>query len=335
MTMYFSSMRGNAKASRALARVMRAIESLPRGRYLLAVSGGRDSMVLLDAFSRSRHDHVTVATFDHATGDAAERAVHHVARVATRLGHDTVSGRRDHGGPATEAAWRGARWSFLREQALQRGAAVVTAHTRDDQLETVVMRALRDSRHTSTRGLAAMYASVVGSRREDTVPVVRPLLDVARADVAAYAAIRRVDFVDDPTNASRRHLRNRVRLDLLPALERVSPGFGRAMLRLSRAAAIWRSRLDDVVEGLGVARSTPGAVVVAADELRRLGMAGWTLVWPALAERAGVVLDRRGTERLVAFTGTARPGGKMPLSGGAGVECTGRTFVLRTFVPTD
>jgi tRNA(Ile)-lysidine synthase len=333
--MYFSNMHVSAKAGGADARIVGAIASLPRGRYLLAVSGGRDSMVLLDAFTRCRRDAVVAATFDHGTGPVATRTALLARLEGERLGLPVVSGRRNAAGPATEAAWREVRWAFLRAHALSTGATVVTAHTRDDQLETVVMRALRDARHTSARGLSAMYARTDEPQRENRIAVVRPLLDVTRADIIAYATRRGVRFVEDPTNASRRYLRNRVRLDLLPALERVSPGFGSAMLRLSREAAQWRSALDELVDRLGVARVTNGTLVVAADELRHFGAEGWALFWPVLAERAGIVLDRRGTERLVAFTSTARPGGRMPLSGGAGVECTGRTFVLRASAAGD
>ncbi|MFI5230916.1 MAG: tRNA lysidine(34) synthetase TilS [Gemmatimonadales bacterium] len=297
---------------------MAPIRALPHGRYLLAVSGGRDSMVLLDAFAGCRADIVAVGTFDHATGPAAERAARLVEEEGRLRSVRVVSGRRPAGGPAREAAWRGARWKFLSSRAKELTATVVTAHTRDDQLETVAMRVLRDPRHTSVRGLAAMYAPS---------PVARPLLTVGRSDVAAYAAAHQIRYVDDPSNVDRAYLRNRVRLDLLPALETACPGFGAELIGIARRAAEWRESVERVVDTLGTQLLPP--LVVPLDPLRALPVEALGVLWPAIAGRAGIVLDWRGTERLVAFTTTGKTGGRIPLSGGAGVERTASTFVLR------
>jgi tRNA(Ile)-lysidine synthase len=224
-------------------RVSAPIHSLPTGRYLLAVSGGRDSMVLLDAFAARRADVVAVGTFDHGTGLAAERAARFVEAEGGLRSVPVVSGRRAPAGRTGEAAWRAARWEFLSGWANELSATVVTAHTRDDQLETIVMRILRDPRHTSARGLAAMYAPS---------PIARPLLDVRRSDIAAYAAANDVRYVDDPTNLDRAHLRNRVRLDLLPALEGACGGFGAELIAIARRAASWRESVEREVDTLRV-----------------------------------------------------------------------------------
>jgi tRNA(Ile)-lysidine synthase len=307
-----------AEAGHSSKRVADAIGALPARRYVLAVSGGRDSMALLDSFVRWRTDAVAVATFDHGTGVPARRAAQLVEREAERRGLRFVSARRGRGRAATEEEWRAARWGFLGGASRELHATVVTAHTRDDQLETVVMRALRDARHTSARGLAAMYAR---SR------LARPFIDTSRGDLATYVRDHRVRFVEDPTNESRAYLRNRVRLELLPALEQAHPGFAHAMLHLSRRAARWRAGVEDLVESLGSLVST--SVVVPADILAALPAEGLAVLWPAIAARAGVALDRRGTERLVAFTKQSEPGGRVPLSGGAEVRRTPATFVLR------
>ena len=299
-----------------LKRVSAAVRRLPPDRYLLAVSGGRDSMVLLDAFARFRSDAIAAATFDHGTGPAATKAARLVEAEGTRRKLAVVSGRREGGGESGEAAWRAARWEFLTGWAKELSATVVTAHTLDDQLETVVMRVLRDPRNTSARGLAAMY-----SRSS----VVRPLIDVRRADVAAYAGSHEVRFLDDPSNLSTVHLRNRVRLHLLPALERAHPGFGDEMIGLSRAAAAWRESVERIIDTLDV-RLLPPLVVPVESGLPAGSLA---VLWPAIAARAGVALDWRGTERIVAFTLAGRPGGKIPLSGGAELSRTASTFVLR------
>jgi tRNA(Ile)-lysidine synthase len=301
-----------------LDRIATAIRALPPARYLLAVSGGRDSMVLLDAFARFRLDAAAAATFDHGTGPAAERAALLVELEGARRSIPVVSGRRADSSTSGEAAWRAARWAFLAGWAKELSATVVTAHTRDDQLETVVMRVLRDPRNTSARGLAAMYARS---------PVSRPLLGIRRAEIGAYAAACDVRFIDDPSNLDRAHLRNRVRLDLLPAFERVHPGFGDSMLGVSRRAAAWRESVERIVDGLGLKLLPP--LVVPAAEIAKLPPEALAVLWPAIAARAGIALDWRGTERLVEFTKSARPGRKIPLSGGGEVSRTASTFVVR------
>ena len=315
---------------RSEARVLRAVEALPPGRYVLAVSGGRDSMVLLDSFLRVRRDAVNVATFDHGTGEAASRAVQLTQREGSRRGVEVVSERREDARPSDgEQAWRRARWRFLHRVARDAKALVVTAHTRDDQIETIVMRLLRDAVRTSARGLAAMYAA------SHVHPVERPLLGISRADTTDYASLRDVRFVNDPTNASRRHLRNRVRHDLLGALESARPGICGDLLDLSCRAAAWRCGLDIIVDTLGAERLREGVLVVPAEAMLRFDAVALGIIWPALAERAGVVLDWRGTERLVAFTHGAKPLRGIPLSGGATVSRTASTFVVRAFAEPD
>jgi tRNA(Ile)-lysidine synthase len=301
-----------------LDRVAAAIRALPPARYLLAVSGGRDSMVLLDAFARFRLDAVAAATFDHGTGPAATKAALLVEREGARRSIPVVSGLRADSSTSGEAAWRTARWEFLAGWAKELSATVVTAHTRDDQLETVFMRVLRDPRNTSARGLAAMYARS---------PVSRPMLDIRREEIGAYAAACDVRFVDDPSNLDRAHLRNRVRLDLLPAFEQARPGFGDSMIRLSRRAGEWRESVERLVDGLGLKLLPPLVVPTAA--VAKLPPEALAILWPAIAARAGVSLDWRGTERLVEFTHSAKPGRKIPLSGGAEVSRTASTFVVR------
>ncbi len=308
----------DAEAGRALERIAGAIDAIPAGRYVLAVSGGLDSMVLLDAFAARRADAVVTATFDHGTGAAARRAARLVEAESARRGVRVVSGRREGARGDTEDAWRETRWAFLRATATDATAAVVTAHTRDDQLETVVMRALRDARHTSARGLAAMYAPSA---------IARPFLDLTRHELAAWARAHRVRFLDDPTNVSREYLRNRVRLDLLPALERAHPGFGDAMLAFSRRAARWRVEMDGLAEFLSDRVSH--AVVIPSAHLASIPAEGLAVLWPALAARVGISMDWRGTARVVAFTLQGTVGGHVPMSGGARLERTRTTFVLR------
>ncbi len=303
-----------AAASPALTAVREAVGALPAGRYLLAVSGGLDSIALLDAWASTRPDAVAVATFDHGTGSWATKACRLVEVEADRRGLAVVSGSAD-APAATESEWRRSRWRFLHGWAREFGAQVVTAHTQDDQLETVVMRVLRDS---GARGLAAMYAPS---------PVARPLLGVSRATLEFYARERLLRWTEDPSNVRRVHLRNRVRHDLLPALQAVRPTLATELLALSARAAALRAEVEAMVDRIGAVREG-ASVVVSAATLAALDPAGLAVLWPAIAGRVGVALDWRGAERVVAFTTAGRPGGRIPLSGGAEVRRTATTFVL-------
>ncbi|HEX8849673.1 MAG TPA: tRNA lysidine(34) synthetase TilS [Gemmatimonadaceae bacterium] len=285
------------------AAVGARLRELPRGaRLVLAVSGGRDSIALLAAVMRVAPERVAaVATFDHGTGPAARDAVRHVEREGARLGVSVVSGRGEHP-DASEAEWRAARWRFLREVARAHDALVATAHTRDDNVETILMRAMRGA---GARGLAALYAPS---------DVIRPLLDVARADVARYAEAAGLRWIDDPSNESLAYFRNRVRHEILPALLAVRPGLDEELLDIARRAAAVRRELARVVDALPVTREG-SALVVAARGLADYDPESLRLLWSELASRVGVVLDARGTAGLARFTKEADAGDRMQLSG--------------------
>jgi tRNA(Ile)-lysidine synthase len=308
-------------SSTVVARIHQAVRDAlaPHPRVVLAVSGGIDSMVLLDAAVASGSGStLRVATFDHATGPAARRAARLVAAVAATLGVPCVS-RRASVAARDEATLRRARWEFLRACADSDRSVVCTAHTADDQLETVLMRVLRAA---GARGLAGLYAAS---------DVVRPLLAFRRADIEAYADARRLPWVEDPSNASREYLRNRVRHDLLPALRAVRPNFDVELLELASAAADWRNGVERYVDEQvrPRARRASGALDVPAEGLTSQSAVGLAVLWPAIAARVGATLDRRGTARLAEFTASGTVGSRMPLSGGWTVTRSRDAFQLR------
>jgi tRNA(Ile)-lysidine synthase len=299
--------RRQAARASASARVADAVRSeVARGApVVVAVSGGRDSMVLLEAIARVAPSRVAaVATFDHGTGVAATRAASLVQERSRALGLSVRSGV-SRTPASTEAQWRAQRIAFLNAVAVELGARIITAHTLDDHLETVLMRVLRGA---GARGLAGLLApSAMG----------RPFVGLSRSTIADCARLWAVPFVEDPTNLSRRHLRNRVRLDLLPALSRVRPELPRELLDLSRRAADLRSALEQLVDASIAIDRGDDALSLAREDLLRFDAQSLALLWPSLAARQGVMLDRRGTERLVSFTIHGAPGARIQLSGGA------------------
>jgi tRNA(Ile)-lysidine synthase len=264
-------------------------------------------MVLLEAVARlASAPLATVATFDHGTGATATRAVSLVQERARLLGLP-VRTAKSRAPANTEAQWRSQRLEFLTAVARELDARIITAHTLDDHLETVLMRVLRGA---GARGLAGLLApSSMG----------RPFVGIARATVTECARSWSVPFIDDPTNLSRQFLRNRVRMDLLPALTRVRPELPRELLDLSRRSAELRIALEEYIDASVNIERVDDALAVAQSDLAHLDAPSLAFLWPALAARQGVTLDRRGTERLVLFTIHGAAGARIQLSGGAEV----------------
>jgi tRNA(Ile)-lysidine synthase len=308
--------------------VVRAIEMsvqkllARRQRLVLAVSGGADSAVLLDVVIRLRPpDHrIVVASVDHGTGASATESTAMTVATAARAGLPAISERLSlprH----DEASLRSARWQFLRRVASSQEASVVTAHSLDDHVETVVMRILRGS---SARGLAGLWA------KSD---IERPLLEHRRETIREYARLRGLEFTEDPSNSSLAYLRNRIRLELLRAIRRVRPEFEQDILDISRRAARLRDEVDSTAQGF-VLEARGGLVRLDADALDELPDESLRLLLPAIVAEAGVTLDRRGLVRLASVV-RSRPGSRGQLSGGYDAVRTRADVTVSKPAPTD
>jgi PP-loop family len=195
---------------------------------------------------------------------------------------------------------------------------VATAHSEDDQAETVFMRLLRGS---GVRGLAGLLAPG---------PILRPVLSLSRPTLRAMVDSQAVPFLDDPSNQDRRHLRNRVRLELLPAVARDLPWFRDWLLALGRSAAEWRHDVREAVDRFWTPELLDSERIrVPADRRRLPTRDEAALFWPEVAGRVGVALDRRGTARLASFTTSGESGRWMPLAGGAVVQSSREGWTLR------
>lgn len=285
-------------------------------------------MVLLHAaLSALPRGDITVGTFDHGTGPSASAAVSLVVRSAAEAGVSCISSSAavsagvSEKTVGTEAHWRRARWHFLSTAAVRIRARVATGHSLDDQVETVFMRALRGS---GPRGLAGLYAAS---------PIARPLLDFTRADILSYASECNVTFMTDPSNVDRRHLRNRVRLDLLPAIEASRPGFACELLKIARQAAHWRARMEAVALTFPMMTDNPGMYSFERAPLRGHSLDALRVLWPPIAARAGVIMDRRGTERLAEFTIEGETGQAIQLAGGVTVAMSRAAIQFLTPTP--
>ena len=127
-------------------------------------------------------------------------------------------------------------------------------------------------------------------------------------------------YVEDPSNESRAHLRNRVRHDLLPALTRARPAFPRQLLTIAQMAADWRDEMARAVDEIPVVLGNDGSLRISRSDLAGYDAESLRSLWPALAAKAGVVMDRRGTQRVAEFTMKGHTGGSIQLSGGIEVR---------------
>lgn len=186
---------------------------LPAGKYVVAVSGGVDSMVLLDLLSKQKDLQLVVAHYHHgirgADADADEALVQ---RIAARYRLPFESAHGELGANASEAEARTARYMFLLSVQRQSEAeAIVLAHHRDDVVETVLINLLRG---TGWRGLSSL-------RSHDRVR--RPLLTYDKAALMAYAETHAIEWREDQTNTDPKYLRNHVRHTLIPELQKRNP----------------------------------------------------------------------------------------------------------------
>jgi tRNA(Ile)-lysidine synthase len=218
---------------------------------VVAVSGGADSVALLRGLhrlldSQNTTGELVVAHVDHGLRPEAAGDQEWLRGQCSKLGLLFETGRRDvaalavEQGDGIEAAARNARLAFLREMAERRGARfVATAHTADDQVETVLFRILRG---TGLAGLA-------GIRRTrplgPSVTLIRPMLSIDRETARDYLAALGQEWRQDPTNAEPRFARNRIRNELLPQLRRdFGSSVDDAVRRLADQAAAARSWID-------------------------------------------------------------------------------------------
>lgn len=223
---------------------------------VLAVSGGPDSVAMMCLAARWRRSlrrgpELLAVTIDHGLRPAAAQEARAVKKLAGELGlpHRTLRWRGDKPASGVPAAARAARYALLAKAARRAGAThVFTAHTRDDQAETVLMRLSRGS------GLTGLCAMAPQSAREDIV-LVRPLLGIAKADLVATLDKARIGFAVDPSNSDPRFTRPRLRRLLTVLAEEGCDAHNLARLaeRLRRAEAALELMADGAERFLSLA----------------------------------------------------------------------------------
>jgi len=234
-----------------VANVIRRECGLNKGRLtLIGVSGGADSLFLLDLLHQFGY-RLIIAHFDHGIRPEALNDASVVQNVAEVLGLPVVIGRgsvpkhvEEHKISIEEAA-RILRYKFLFDQAEAHNCqAVAVAHNADDQVETVLMHILRGS---GLDGLSGMANHWVPNPWSDTIPLVRPLLNVWREEIDDYLQSRKLVPVLDRTNLDTRYLRNRLRHKLIPTLDTYIPGIKNRLWQTSELVKHDQSVIENLV----------------------------------------------------------------------------------------
>ena len=213
-------------------------------RYVIALSGGLDSTVLAHALmvTRERHGKSLLAVHvDHRLHPESARWNEYCRRLADTLGieylAETVTVDARSGG-GLEAAAREARYAALARH-VGDGDWLLSAHHRNDQAETLLLNLMRGSGPAGIAGIGLITAFAAGW-------LVRPLIDVSRDALEAYAAAQELSWVEDPSNKDLRFDRNYLRHDVLPALEQRWPGVVERLARSADLAAEAATMLDQL-----------------------------------------------------------------------------------------
>jgi tRNA(Ile)-lysidine synthase len=258
------------------------------GKYVVAVSGGVDSMALLHALTQAADVELVVAHFEHGIRPDSMDDLQLVQQAAAQYDVPFAYAHGNLGAGVSEAAARTARYAFLRQVQQEHAAdAIVTAHHEDDLLETALLNLLRG---TGRKGLSSLRSTDI---------LVRPLLGISKRAITEYAEANGLVWHEDSTNSDDRYLRNYLR-------HRIIPGMTAEQRAQLLQAIHGTGRLNDAIDA-ALQEYTVDATVarrwfimlphVVATEV----MAGWL-------RSHNAVFDRKNIERLVIFAKTAQPG---------------------------
>lgn len=263
---------------------------------ILAVSGGVDSVVMLDKLATSWRGRLVVAHVNHGIRVDSDEDEVFVASLAKKYGLEFTSTRLNLGPGTSEDAARRARFAWLDEVRVRHAAsAIATAHHSDDVLETIVINLTRG---TGWRGLCSL---------RETEHRHRPLLALSKAEIVAYAIERSLEWREDSTNESLQYLRNRIRNIVIPRLDAGARG---RLLDLYRSQLTLRDEVDAELATLQGSYVADGMidrhVLTMVDEAVAIELLRAWLCEP---------LEMTRFRDLLFFAKTARPGAKWSLDG--------------------
>lgn len=293
--------------------------SVVPGRYVVAVSGGVDSMVLLALLHQllavdKASWKVTVAHFDHGIRDDSSEDRELVGKVARTYGLPFVYAQGHLGAGASEAVARQARYAFLRQVQRASGAqAIMTAHHQDDVLETML---LAMQRGTGRKGLSSLRSQP---------GLVRPLLATPKTAIYDYAKQQALVWREDSTNADlvykRNHLRHLMRQSLPAAHRAQLVGITTSMQQLN-------DEMDDLLASL-LEQQAPNNQLNRAFFIQLPHAVSKEVLASWLRQQGQTGFDRKTLERLVVAAKTYSPGQEADSINGGRLVITKRYLALR------
>jgi len=265
------------------------------GAYVVAVSGGVDSMTLLNMLSKMPKLKLTVAHYDHGIRSDSDKDRQLVQSVAKQYGLPFVFDEGRLGPKASEAVARQARYKFLKQIAKSSGAkAIITAHHQDDLLETAIINMLRG---TGRRGLSSL---------KDQPDLLRPLLKFNKSQITDYAKAHNLKWREDSTNQDTSYLRNYVRHKIIPIF---SAAQKTDLLKHVDKLGQLNNEIDSIIGGLVSSQSALDRqwFISLDHNVARDILAGW------LRDRDITEIDSRRLELLVRAAKTYKSGKKIDI----------------------
>lgn len=278
------------------------------GKYVVAVSGGVDSMVLLHLLAQMSGLELVAAHYDHGIRPDSRADRELVGQVAASYGIPFIYEEGHLGAGASEATARAARYGFLRRVREGQGAlAICTAHHKDDVLETAILNLARG---TGRRGLSSLRS---------TNGIVRPLLPMRKEAIVAYARQKGLRWREDSTNADEAYLRNYIRRRIVPA---IAAEHAERLHSYIAQAALLNDEIDRLLEPyIAHAEIERKWFVMLPHDLSCEVMASWL-------RRHGAVFDRRLIDRSVVFGKTAAARKQMHIDRTHTLETTRQHIIL-------
>jgi tRNA(Ile)-lysidine synthase len=269
--------------------------SLTSGKYVAAVSGGVDSAVLLDLLASQGNNYsLVVAHYDHGIRPDSKKDRQFVEKLAEKYGLEFYFAEGSLGHEASEALAREKRYQFLRKVKKDTASnAIITAHHRDDLIETAAINIIRG---TGRKGLESL---------KSTPQIKRPLLDLTKDELLDYAARHKLRWHEDATNKDEKYLRNYVRHSVVSQLSEEQK---KKLLQSIQSSKTLGSQIDSLLESLS--REVFGKDKINKAKFRALPHEVSKELLASWLRKKGIAFDNRSLQRLAVFVKTAKNGAK-------------------------